>query len=145
MIALPGLTLSAEGDTGTFEEVMESAFRIYGQQILHGSRQADAALWIIWAVQQYASFTGDTQGVWLKYRDRLKAIVRSFLEGSRMGVRLDDNGLLWVRMNGVAMSWMNAQDIRWRPILSGTMLWPMCWTWRPVTATIPVCSMPCSH
>lgn len=116
MIALPGLTLAAEGDTGTFEEVMESTFKIYGQQILHGSKQADAALWLIWAVQQYAAFTGDAQGVWLKYRDRLRAIVRSFLEGGRMGVRLDDNGLLWVRMNGVAMSWMNAYDSEGVPV-----------------------------
>ena len=116
MIALPGLTLFADGDTGTFEEVLESAFRIYGQQIFHGSRQADAALWVIWAVQQYASFTGDAQGVWLKYRDRLKIILRSFVEGGRMGVRLDDNGLLWVGMNGVAMSWMNAYDSEGVPV-----------------------------
>ena len=27
-----------------------------------------------------------------------------------MGVSLSDNGLLWARMNGVAMTWMNAYD-----------------------------------
>ncbi|HIZ88035.1 MAG TPA: amylo-alpha-1,6-glucosidase [Candidatus Coprenecus pullistercoris] len=116
MIALPGLTLFADGDTTVYEEVMESAFKVYGQQIQRGSKQADAALWLIWAVQQYAAFTGDAQGVWLKYRDRLSAVIRSFLDGSRMGVRLDDNGLLWVRMNGVAMSWMNAYDSEGSPV-----------------------------
>ena len=116
MIALPGLTLYADGDTAVFDEVMDSAFKIYGQQIMHGSKQADAALWIFWVVQEYAAFTGDEQGTWLRFKDRLKQIVTSFVEGGRMGVRLDGNGLLWVRMNGVAMSWMNAYDTEGKPI-----------------------------
>lgn len=110
MISLPGLTLFSDGDTALFEEVLESAFRIYSQQLGRGSRQADAALWLFWAVQQYASYTGDAESVWMKYKDRLKPLIRSFVSGERMGVRLSDNGLLWVRMNGVAMTWMNAYD-----------------------------------
>lgn len=110
MISLPGLTLFSDGDTAVFEEVLESAFRIYSQQLGRGSRQADAALWLFWAVQQYASYTGDAESVWMKYKDRLKPLIRSFVSGERMGVRLSDNGLLWVRMNGVAMTWMNAYD-----------------------------------
>ena len=110
LIALPGLTLFADGDTAQFEDVLESTFKIYNHQLLHGSKQVDAALWLFWVIQQYAAFTGDAQGVWLKYRARLKAILKSFLDGGRMGVSLADNGLLWARMNGVAMTWMNAYD-----------------------------------
>ncbi len=109
-ISLPGLTLFADGDTAQFEEVLESTFKIYNHQLLHGSKQVDAALWLFWVIQQYAAFTGDAQGTWLKYRTKLKAILKSFLDGGRMGVSLSDNGLLWARMNGVAMTWMNAYD-----------------------------------
>lgn len=116
MISLPGLTLFSDGDTAVFEEVLESAFRIYSQQLGRGSRQADAALWLFWAVQQYASYTGDAESVWMKYKDRLKPLIRSFVSGERMGVRLSDNGLLWVRMNGVAMTWMNAYDKDGAPV-----------------------------
>lgn len=116
MISLPGLTLFADGDTALFEEVLESSFRIYAHQLARGSKQADAALWLVWAVQQYASFTGNSGYVWKKYGDRLKAIVKSFVAGDRMGVRLADNGLLWVRMNGVAMTWMNAYDKNGVPV-----------------------------
>lgn len=116
MISLPGLTLFSDGDTAVFEEVLESAFRIYSQQLGRGSRQADAALWLFWAVQQYASYTGDAESVWMKYKDRLKPLIRSFVGGERMGVRLSDNGLLWVRMNGVAMTWMNAYDKDGAPV-----------------------------
>lgn len=116
MISLPGLTLFSDGDTAVFEEVLESAFRIYSQQLGRGSRQADAALWLFWAIQQYASYTGDAESVWMKYKDRLKPLIRSFVSGERMGVRLSDNGLLWVRMNGVAMTWMNAYDKDGAPV-----------------------------
>ncbi|HIZ86490.1 MAG TPA: amylo-alpha-1,6-glucosidase [Candidatus Coprenecus stercoravium] len=116
LIALPGLTLFADGDTATLDDVLESAFKVYGQQLVHGSKQADAALWLFWVVQQYAEYTGDQQGIWLKYRERLTRIIKSFMDGGRMGVRLDDNGLLWVAMHGVAMSWMNAYDSEGNPV-----------------------------
>lgn len=116
MISLPGLTLFADGDTALFEDVLESAFRIYSQQLGRGSKQADAALWLVWAIQQYASYTGDRKSVWMKYKDRIKPLIKSFVEGDRMGVRLSENGLLWVKMNGVAMTWMNAYDRNGVPV-----------------------------
>ena len=116
LIALPGLTLFADGDTGLFEEILDSTFKIYGQQLMHGSKQVDAALWLFWAIQQYSMFTGDSQGTWLRYKDRLKPILKTFLDGGRMGVSLSDNGLLWARMNGVAMTWMNAYDSDGNPV-----------------------------
>lgn len=116
MISLPGLTLCADGDTAMFEEVLDSAIRIYAHQLGRGSKQADAALWLFWAVQQYINYTGDSRTVWKKYSDRLKLLIMSFVNNERMGVKLSDNGLLWVRMNGVAMTWMNAYDQDGSPV-----------------------------
>lgn len=115
-IALPGITLHADGDTKTFSEVLESTFKIYGRQITSGSRQAEAALWIFWVLQEYIRFTGKEEEIWMKYRAKLKAIIKSYAEGKRMGVSLADNGLIWVRLNGVASSWMNAYDKDGNPV-----------------------------
>lgn len=116
LISLPGLTIMDDGDTATFDAVLESTYKLYQQQLLNGSRQADAALWLFWVAQQYSAFTGDPKAAWTKFKKILKEILKTFTEGKRMGVRLDDNGLLWVKMNGVAMTWMNAYDQAGQPI-----------------------------
>ena len=116
LIALPGLTLYADGDTALLEEVLDSTVRIYAHQLLHGSRQVDAALWFFWVLQEYAGYTGDSKRLWNRYSGKLKAIIMSFVEGSRMGVALSDNGLLKAGMKGVAMTWMNAYDSNGVPV-----------------------------
>ncbi len=117
MIALPGITLFADGDVKTFREILDSAFKIYSKQILNGSKQVDAALWIFWVLQQYAEFTGDDKTLWTKYKVKLKAIIQSFVDGVRMGTHMEgSNGMLWAKMNGVAMTWMNAYDSEGNPI-----------------------------
>lgn len=116
LIALPGITLFKDGDVRTFEEVMSSLFKTYRRQIYNGSRQADAALWMFWAVQQYVRYTGDPEGAWRKFGSKLKGIARSFADGGRMGVTLQENGLLYAKMQGVAMTWMNAYDDNGVPI-----------------------------
>lgn len=116
LIALPGLTLYNDADVSLFKSVLDSTFKIYEQQILKGSRQADAALWIFWNIQQLIRFSKDKKEVWGKYSGKLKAIITSYFNNERMGVRMDDNGLLWAKMNGVAMSWMNAYDLNGDPI-----------------------------
>ena len=72
---------------------------------------------MFWVAQQYAAFTGDAQAAWDKFKAILKKIADSFIEGGRMGVSLNkDNGMLWTKMNGVALSWMNAYGSNSLPI-----------------------------
>ncbi len=117
MLALAGVTLYADGNEKTFRDILDSAFKIYSKQIINGSKQVEAALLIFWVLQQYAEFTGDDKTLWTKYKTKLKAIIQSFVDGTRMGVHMNaDNGMLWAKMNGVAMTWMNAYNADGNPI-----------------------------
>lgn len=116
LISLSGLTLFNDGDIATFNAVLESTYKIYDRQLMNGSKQVEAGLWLFWVAQQYAKFIGDERAAWLKFRTKLKAVAESFASGSRMGVTLAENGMLWAKMKGVAMSWMNAYDDDGDPI-----------------------------
>ena len=117
LLSLPGLTLFNDGDVKTFDAVMESAMKTYSAQILKGSRQVEAALWLTWLAQKFSDFCGDAEQGWSRFGETIKKIVASYLSGERMGVSFNpENGLLWTKMNGVALSWMNAYGADGAPI-----------------------------
>ncbi len=115
-IALPGLTLFNDGNEAAFDAVLKSAYKIYERQLLNGSKQVEASLWLFWVAQQYSLYIGDEEKGWKKFRTILKKIADSFVSGERMGVLLKKNGLLWAKMNRVALTWMNAYDYNGDPI-----------------------------
>ena len=116
LLALPGLTLFADGDVKTFNAVLDTVYKTYDRQLMLGSKQVDSALWLFWVAQQYAAFTADKKGTWSKFRSKLIAIAETFISGARMGVTLCENGLLKAKMNGVAMTWMNAYNSDGAPV-----------------------------
>jgi predicted glycogen debranching enzyme len=58
-------------------------------------------------MQDYINFTGDEKGIWKRYGKLLKDIVKTYIAG-RPEAELHENGLLWTKKSGVALSWMNA-------------------------------------
>lgn len=117
LLSLPGLTLFNDGDLKTFDEVINSTVSIYSNQLFNGSRQAEASLWLTWLAQQFSLFTGNPKLAWEKFGELLKKIAASFIAGGRMGVTLNsENGMLFTKMNGVALSWMNAYGADGSPI-----------------------------
>jgi len=116
LLSLPGLTLFNDGDVKAFHEILSDSLKAYQSALLYGSKQVEAALWLTWTVQQYIEFTGDEAGAWKKYGPAMVKVIKSFIGGERMGVHLDDNGMLWAKMNGVAMTWMNAYDSDGNPV-----------------------------
>lgn len=116
LLALPGLTLFADGDIKTFDAVLDTVYKQYDRQLMMGSKQVDAALWLFWVAQQYAIFTSDKKAAWTKFRSKLIAIAETFISGARMGVTLCENGLLKAKMNGVALTWMNAYNSEGIPV-----------------------------
>lgn len=117
LIALPGLTLYNGGDLSMFDKVLKTTLKIYDSQLYSGSRQAEAPLWLFWVAQQYSKFTGDPEGGWHKFKAPLKKVAESYISNTRMGVRLhSQNGMLWTKMHGVALSWMNAYGADGLPV-----------------------------
>ena len=122
MIALPGLTLV----TGRFDEARDilSAFAKYCDQGLipnrfpdHGEtpdyNSVDATLWYVHAVDRYLAYTGDLEFVRQNLWPVLTDIVHWFCKGTRYGIHLDTDGLLYAGEPGVQLTWMDAKVGDW--------------------------------
>lgn len=108
LIALPGLTLYANGDTKTFEEVLDNLIADEQERLFRRTTQVEAPLYLACVLQSYIEFGADPEKVWKKYGHSLKDILGSYLPGKRREVAMHPNGLLWAQMDRVALSWMNA-------------------------------------
>lgn len=108
LVSLPGLTLYANGDTKTFEEVLDNLIADEQERLLRRTTQVEAPLYLASVLQQYIRFGADATKVWQKYGPTVKGILESYLPGVRKEVTMHPNGLLWAQMDRVALSWMNA-------------------------------------
>ena len=114
-IALPGLTL-VTGDYKTCRDVIYTMLNEMqgplfpnigsGNQAAYNS--ADAPLWFVWALQQYAIFTKTTDKIWEEFGEKLKAILNGFKEGTTYNIKMHDNYLIYSGESGKAVTWMDA-------------------------------------
>jgi predicted glycogen debranching enzyme len=117
MISLPGLTLS----TGR-PELAASILRTFGHYLSEGMlpncfpdqgetpayNTADATLWWGWALWHYHLATGDRKLV-EEQLPLLKSVVEHHLDGTRYGIKVDEDGLLAVGTPDVQLTWMDAK------------------------------------
>ena len=108
LMALPGLTLYADGDCDEFEKILDNLISAEQERLYRRTTQVEAPLRLADVLEQYIDFAGDEQAVWKKYGKVLKGVIESYSPGIRKEVSLHPNGLLWAQMDGVALSWMNA-------------------------------------
>lgn len=104
-IALPGVTLYCDGDVKRFVKILDDLIDNNQDALFRSCEQVEAPLRLTEVIQHYIEFA-DEAAVWKKYGKTLKAIVSSFISG-REEVKLHDNGLLWAKKEGVALTWMN--------------------------------------
>ena len=107
LLALPGLTLYNGESAKTFEAILDSMIKRYKSDFIGSSTIPDAALKLIITLEIYLDWGGDEKVVWRKYGQLIRDILSSFSSGVRLELELHDNGLLWIKKNGVALSWMN--------------------------------------
>ena len=108
IMALPGLTLYADGNCEEFEAILDTLIADEQERLFHRTTQCEAPLRLTDTIQQYIRFTGKEKQIWKKYGDTLKGIIESYAPGRRKEIAMHPNGLLWAQMDGVALSWMNA-------------------------------------
>ncbi|NBP05552.1 MAG: amylo-alpha-1,6-glucosidase [Bacteroidetes bacterium] len=114
-IALPGLTLATHNPQ-LFKEIISTILKDlkYGLLPNVGKKNeasynsADAALWCVWAIQQYAIYTQDAGKVWKTYGEALKKILNYHAKGTLNGIHAMSNGLLSASETGKALTWMDA-------------------------------------
>jgi len=116
-LALPGLSL-ARGRVDLCEEVLSGALPFLRDGLLpniyagsvedshYGS--CDAALWFALCVQRYCDAGGDSARVQDEYLPALVSIVDSYVEGTELGLAVDDDGLLRAGGPDLNATWMDA-------------------------------------
>jgi predicted glycogen debranching enzyme len=78
----------------------------------------DASLWYVIAVHDYLSAVAAGQGKvspadWKVFAGAVEEIVSGYSEGTRYGIRLDDDGLLAAGEPGLQLTWMDAKVGDW--------------------------------
>jgi predicted glycogen debranching enzyme len=122
MIALPGLTLA----TGR-PEIAKSILGEFARHISNGMlpnrfpdegeepeyNTVDATLWYFEAIRAYMAKTGDYDFVREELYERLAGIIAWHVRGTRYGIRVDTDGLLYAGEPGVQLTWMDAKVGDW--------------------------------
>lgn len=118
MIALPGLTLA----TRRFDVAKEILLE-YSRHVSQGMlpnrfpdegetpdyNTVDATLWYFEAVRAYAEAANDEKFVEDELYEVLLGIVRWHIKGTRFGIHVDTDGLLYAGDNDSQLTWMDAK------------------------------------
>lgn len=118
MIALPGLAI-ANGRPEIAKEIILEYFNYISQGMLpnrftSGSETpdyntVDGTLWFFEAIRAYTEATGDADFIKGDPFLKLVNVIRWHLEGTRFGIRVDDDGLLAAGVPGENLTWMDAK------------------------------------
>jgi len=122
-MALPGLCLST-GDLSTALEVIDSMVARMKQGLFPtmaskgkpAFKSADAPMWFIRALQQYAKYDPKFD-MWAKYGRAIKEVMEIYREGRSGIIRMLDNGLIYTDDGQNPLTWMDA-------VVNGRMVTP---------------------
>ncbi|HPL63740.1 MAG TPA: amylo-alpha-1,6-glucosidase [Syntrophales bacterium] len=116
LISLPGLTFCC-GRIEAGIEVLKSIGRFEkkgllpnfisedGKSVSYNS--VDCALWYVWAVQQFLSYTKDYEILEKHFWPVVKRIVRRYMAGTENSIGMERNGLLHAGDSGTQLTWMD--------------------------------------
>ena len=122
MICLPGLTL-VTGRAETGKDILLAFARGVDQGMIPNRfpdagetpeyNNVDATLWMFAAVEALVRFTADLSFVKKHLYEKLISIVDWHQRGTRYGIRMDADGLIWAGQSGVQLTWMDAKVGDW--------------------------------
>jgi predicted glycogen debranching enzyme len=122
MIALTGLTISTNRADIAREILLEfsghlsmgmlpNRFPDAGDEAEYNT--VDATLWYFEAIRAYVEKTGDVDFVREHLYEKLAEIIIWHLRGTRYGIHVDTDGLLYAGERGVQLTWMDAKIGDW--------------------------------
>ncbi|MGM0566253.1 MAG: amylo-alpha-1,6-glucosidase [Bacteroidota bacterium] len=111
-IAAPGLLL-ARNKEQEFKKVIDAMIQNMDGSFFKAKENteapaADASLWFIRSLQQYALYLQDVSRVWKAYGKTIKKVLEGYANGGSEGVVLREDGLLETGKNRLPVTWMNA-------------------------------------
>jgi predicted glycogen debranching enzyme len=75
-------------------------------------RGADVSLWFIAALGEYLRYSDDLATVGALW-PTVESIIQAYRQGTKLGIRVDEDGLVVTRSPGTPASWMDAQVGEW--------------------------------
>lgn len=115
-LALPGLTLT-QGKPDIFRNVIDGMikdmngpfFNFYNNIHSAPVPSADASLWLLWCLNQYADKVQDGKKfVWRHWGKTIKKILTAYRDGTDNEIYANEDGLLHQGRHGLALTWMNS-------------------------------------
>lgn len=114
-IALPGLALATNNHSlytevlNTYKKYLHNGLfpdNIHSPKPAYNS--ADASLWFIWAVQQFAKTQRSPRGVWLNYNVAVKEILEAYQNSLPEFIQTTKEGLIYAEKENTALTWMDS-------------------------------------
>ena len=122
MIALPGLCL-ATGRYDDARKILAAFAKNESMGMLPNRFQdnneppeyntVDGTLWFFIAVKKYLDATGDEKFILDEILPVLKRIIDWHFKGTRYGIHVDEDGLLYAGETGQQLTWMDARILDW--------------------------------
>ncbi len=114
-VSLPGLALATDKNLlftevlSTYKKYLKKGLfpdNIHSRQPVYNS--ADASLWFIWAVQQFAKTQRSPRGVWLNYSNTVKEILEAYRKSLPEFIQTNKEGLIYAEKESTALTWMDS-------------------------------------
>lgn len=115
-ISLPGLTLT-QNRAEVFRSIIDNMvsdmrgpfFNFYDNIHSAPVPSADASLWFIWCLYEYAvNINGGKKYVWKRWGTTICKILESYKNGTDNEIYANEDGLLHQGRHGLALTWMNS-------------------------------------
>jgi len=111
--ALPCLLLSPE-KMNVYEEILQTNLKRLKDGLLpkyvgcpSNYDAADAPLLVFNAIQELKRFK-ENKIIWALYGPALKEIISNYKKGTHYNIHMQENGLIYAKADGVALTWMDA-------------------------------------
>ncbi len=125
LLALPGLSCYQENKQ-VYRNILESVAIIIEEEYLSRNKSLlrkdiDVPLWFFWTVHQCRMICSPLE-VWGRYKNVMKAVLDHYRQLEEESFRMEGNGLLYAKKEGVPLSWMDSivdgKPVTWRPGLT---------------------------
>ena len=115
-ISLPGLSLEPTS-SGSCKAVLQTMvsemkgpfFPEYGRGLGTSFESADTSLWYFWALQHCALNGESHERLWKGHGKSIRAILDGYKQGTPNGIKMRENGLIYIDETSPNLTWMNAE------------------------------------
>lgn len=115
-ISLPGLSLEPT-ESGACKAILQTMvsemkgafFPETGRGMGTSYESADTSLWYFWALQNCVQKGDNPERIWKSHGKNIRTILEAYAQGTPNGIKMRDNGLIYIDATSPNLTWMNAE------------------------------------